>query len=133
MLLMEGGNIKKYYGDRLILSIENLKIYSEDRIGLVGLNGAGKTTLINILSGETKPDEGWIRRYGSCSVIEQLGCTEYEEIEKKAANKFGTEHTWNNHLSGGEKTRFKIAKSFSKDSGIIFADEPTSNLDVEGI
>ena len=37
MLLIEGGNIKKYYGDRLILHIENLKIYSEDRIGLVDL------------------------------------------------------------------------------------------------
>ena len=65
MLLIQGQNIKKYYGDRLILGIENLKIYSEDRIGLVGLNGAGKTTLINILCGEAKPDEGWIRRYGS--------------------------------------------------------------------
>jgi len=54
MLLIEGGNINKYYGYRLILHIENLKIYSEDRIGLVGLNGAGKTTLINILCGETK-------------------------------------------------------------------------------
>ncbi len=133
MLLIEGVNIKKYYGDRLILSIENLKIYSEDRIGLVGLNGAGKTTLINILCGEVKPDEGFIRRYGSFSVVEQLGTTEYEDIDKRAANKFGAASTWNNHLSGGEKTRFKIAKCFDKDSNLIFADEPTSNLDVEGI
>lgn len=133
MLLIEGVNIKKYYGDRLILSIENLKIYSEDRIGLVGLNGAGKTTLINMLCGEAKPDEGFIRRYGSYSVVEQLGTTEYEDIDKKAANKFGAASTWNNHLSGGEKTRFKIAKCFDKDSNIIFADEPTSNLDVDGI
>lgn len=59
MLLIEGRNIKKYYGDRLILDIKNLKIYSEDRIGLVGLNGAGKTTLINILCGESRPDEGY--------------------------------------------------------------------------
>lgn len=133
MLLIEGGNIKKYYGDRLILSIENLKIYSEDRIGLVGLNGAGKTTLINILCGEAKMDEGFIRRYGTYSVVDQLGTTEYEDIDKKVANKFGAQHTWNDHLSGGEKTRFKIAKCFDKDSNIIFADEPTSNLDVEGV
>ena len=44
-------NIKKYYGDRLILNIEDLKIYSGDRIGVVGLNGAGKTTLMEILAG----------------------------------------------------------------------------------
>jgi macrolide transport system ATP-binding/permease protein len=133
MLLIEGGNIKKYYGDRLILNIENLKIYSEDRIGLVGLNGAGKTTLINILCGEAEPDEGWIGRYGRYSVIEQLASKEYEDLDKKAANKFGAAHTWNNKLSGGEKTRFIIAKCFDKGSNIIFADEPTSNLDVEGI
>ena len=133
MLLIEGRNIKKYYGDRLILHIENLKIYSEDRIGLVGLNGAGKTTLINILCGNTQPDEGLVRRYGSYSVVDQLVLNEYEDIDKKAANKFGILHTWDNHLSGGEKTRFKMAKCFNKDNDIIFADEPTSNLDVEGI
>ena len=133
MLLIEGRNIKKYYGDRLILHIENLKIYSEDRMGLVGLNGAGKTTLINILCGDTQPDEGLVRRYGSYSVVDQLVLNEYEDIDKKAANKFGILHTWDNHLSGGEKTRFKMAKCFNKDNDIIFADEPTSNLDVEGI
>lgn len=133
MLLIEGQNIKKYYGDRLILHIENLNIYSEDRIGLVGLNGAGKTTLINILCGELQPDEGWIRRYGSYSVLEQLGSKQYEDIDKRAANKFGTVHNWNNHLSGGEKTRFKMAKCFDSCSDIMFADEPTSNLDIQGI
>ncbi|WP_308011381.1 ATP-binding cassette domain-containing protein [Clostridium tagluense] len=63
MLLIQGINIKKYYGGRLILNIEDFKIYSEDRIGLVGLNGSGKTTLINILCGESEADEGWVRRY----------------------------------------------------------------------
>ncbi|MBU3144794.1 ribosomal protection-like ABC-F family protein [Clostridium sp. CF012] len=133
MLLIEGGNIKKYYGDRIILDIENLKIYSEDRIGLVGLNGEGKTTLINILCGEAQPDEGWVKRYGSYSVLDQLGSKEYDDIDKRAANKFGTVHNWSNHLSGGEKTRFKMAKCFDGASDIIFADEPTSNLDMEGI
>jgi len=133
MLLIEGRNLKKYYGDRLILDIEILKIYSEDRIGLVGLNGAGKTTLINILCGESNPDEGWVKRYGSYSVVDQLTSTEYKDIDKKTANKFDIMHTWDNHLSGGEKTRFKLAKCFNKDNDVIFADEPTSNLDVEGI
>ncbi|HOA80493.1 MAG TPA: zinc ABC transporter ATP-binding protein, partial [Defluviitaleaceae bacterium] len=43
MLLVECRNIKKSYGDRLILNIENLCIYDQDRIGIVGVNGAGKT------------------------------------------------------------------------------------------
>ncbi|MEN6314897.1 MAG: ribosomal protection-like ABC-F family protein, partial [Clostridiaceae bacterium] len=36
-------------------------------------------------------------------------------------------------LSGGEHTRLKIANAFSKDNVLLFADEPTSNLDFKGI
>ena len=44
MLIIDGNKIKKYFGDRLILNIDSIKIYSEDRIGIVGPNGVGKTT-----------------------------------------------------------------------------------------
>ena len=36
MLLLEAGNIEKYYSDRLIIKFSELKIYSGDRIGVVG-------------------------------------------------------------------------------------------------
>ena len=51
MLLLHAQNIKKYYRDRLTLKIEDLKIYSEERIGVGGLNGAGMTTLLEIFTG----------------------------------------------------------------------------------
>ena len=35
-------NVKKYYGDRLLLDIKKLEILSGDKIGLVGPNGVGK-------------------------------------------------------------------------------------------
>jgi ATPase subunit of ABC transporter with duplicated ATPase domains len=35
--------------------------------------------------------------------------------------------------SGGERTRLAIAAAFSKHAPILFADEPTTNLDVNGI
>ena len=73
MLLIECSKIKKSFGDRLILDINDLKIYSEDRIGIVGVNGAGKTTLINILSQRLEPDEGWVKLYGKAGFISQLG------------------------------------------------------------
>ena len=72
MLLVECRNLKKSYGDRLILDIENLCIYDHDRIGIVGVNGAGKTTLLNLLSKRIEPDEGWVKLYGRCSYISQL-------------------------------------------------------------
>lgn len=133
MLLIECGNIKKSYSDRLILDIESLKIHSEDRIGLVGLNGIGKTTFINILTGRSEPDEGWVKRYGTFSYIAQLEEAEGKEVDRILAKKLCIGETWKDYMSGGEKNRFKIAQSLDKNSQVIFADEPTSNLDMEAV
>ncbi|WP_326907268.1 ribosomal protection-like ABC-F family protein [Sedimentibacter sp. MB31-C6] len=133
MLLIECNKIKKYFGDRLILDIEKLRIYSEDRIGIVGINGAGKTTLINILSKRLESDEGWVKSYGKHGYISQLESPDNNIISAEIASKFGIESNWNDKMSGGEKTRFKLAGALDNKSAIIFADEPTSNLDIEGI
>ena len=36
-------------------------------------------------------------------------------------------------MSGGEKTRFKLAEGFENKGSLMLVDEPTSNLDIEGI
>lgn len=133
MLFVEGNKIKKYFNDRLVLDIDNLKIYSEDRIGIVGVNGVGKTTLINILSQKLEADEGWVKIYGKFAYISQLEEVEKKKISSEMASKFGIPNTWRKEMSGGEKTRFKIAQALEEKSMLIFADEPTSNLDIEGI
>lgn len=133
MLLIECSKIKKYFGDRLILDVDHLKIYSEDRIGIVGRNGVGKTTLINILSQRLEPDEGWIKLYGGAGYISQLESPDSKNISGEMASKFGVEATWNEYMSGGEKTRFKLAKALDNENLMVFADEPTSNMDIEGI
>jgi len=133
MLLVECKNLKKSYGDRLILDIENLCIYDEDRIGIVGVNGAGKTTLLKLLSKRIEPDEGWIKLYGKCSYISQIDPPEKETIQPEMASRFKVPQTYRESMSGGEKTRFKLAVGLSSNNAIIFADEPTSNMDIEGI
>jgi macrolide transport system ATP-binding/permease protein len=133
MLLIEGNKIKKYYGNRLILDIDNIKIYSEDRIGIVGSNGMGKTTLINILSNRLDSDEGWVKLYGKAAYISQIESPDFKTISSELASKFSIENTWNENMSGGEKTRFKLAGALGNESSIIIGDEPTSNLDIEGI
>jgi macrolide transport system ATP-binding/permease protein len=133
MLLVEAKGIKKYFGERLVLSIESLNVYSKDRIGIVGINGAGKTTLINILSKRLEPEEGDVRLYGKAGFISQLGPPDRETISCEMAAKFGINTAWNELLSGGEKTRFKLAQVLEQQTHLIFADEPTSNLDLQGI
>ena len=133
MLLIECSEIKKYFGDRLILDIENLKVYSEDRIGIVGLNGSGKTTLINILSRRLDPDDGWVKLNGKAGYMSQTEAPDCKFISSEMASKLCIETIWNENMSGGEKTRFKLAAVLDNESSILFADEPTSNLDIDGI
>ncbi|NLL18182.1 MAG: ABC-F type ribosomal protection protein [Clostridia bacterium] len=135
LLLLEVQDLVKYFGDRLILKIDELKVYDNDRIGIVGLNGSGKTTLLNILSGKTGSDAGWVKSHGPLAYIEQLeaeGLNRWE-VDEALAGKFGLPDIYRESLSGGEKTKYKIAAALSKKSSLLLADEPTANLDMDGI
>ncbi|MFZ5644810.1 MAG: ribosomal protection-like ABC-F family protein [Bacillota bacterium] len=133
MLILEAVKIKKQYGDRLILSFDSLRIYDNDRIGVVGINGSGKTTLLNILAGKEPPCEGMVRLYGRHAYITQLEDAPTGMVSRAMEKKFGIHNIDRKNLSGGENTRLKIVQGFSAHCSIIFADEPTCNLDLDGI
>lgn len=134
MLILEIDKFEKYYNDRCILKINNLKIYSEDKIGIVGPNGSGKTTLVKAIIGEDWEYKGVIKLFGSFSYISQLSFDE-DFLPPLIQSKLQSEFNVSNHsgLSSGEKTRLKIAESLNSNPSIILADEPTNNLDMEGI
>lgn len=117
MLLLEADGLVKYWGDRLLFEQkEPLRLYRGDRLGIVGTNGAGKTTLLHILAGLAQPDGGTVRLYGASAMIRDA-----EPWEKASP------------LSGGEKTRLKLETALRLKAPILFADEPTSHLDLDGI
>lgn len=134
-LIVKAKDIFLEYAGRDILDIEELEIYSYDRIGLVGDNGAGKTSLLNILSGNLTIADADVRRFGSIALIGQL-----DELDLDAAQDSGEMLSRLNvagvaqeTMSGGEETRAKIASALSQHASAIFADEPTSHLDQDGI
>ena len=57
-------NLEKYYSQKQILNIEDLKIERGKITGLIGPNGSGKTTLLRILSGLDKDFFGVIKYDG---------------------------------------------------------------------
>jgi len=137
ILLLEASNIEKQFADVQILNIKNFKIYAGDRIGFVGPNGSGKTTLLNILSGDIAPDSGTIRRYCEVAYIRQFGMSDMQASDTSIAQKLGQygviSKIENPQISGGEATRIKLAHAFGSPKQLIFADEPTSSLDIYGI
>lgn len=134
-LQIKGQQIYVEYSGRDILTIEDVELYSYEKIGLVGANGAGKTTLLRVLAGELAPAGSKIQRFGQFAYIPQLGevALPGDAVDYSLVGKLGVEALGGDSLSGGEETRLKIARALSEQVHGIFADEPTSHLDREGI
>ncbi|MBT2672262.1 ABC-F family ATP-binding cassette domain-containing protein [Streptomyces sp. ISL-14] len=132
MLFLKANDLKKSYGNREVLSVDSLHLYSHDRVGLVGRNGEGKTTLLSILAGMREPDTGHIESYGTVGYIPQIEETE-QEISGELTSIWKLPNENQEIISGGELTRRKIAAALSSNADVLIADEPTSHLDIYGI
>ena len=51
-------NLKKSFGDKTVVDIEQFNIYKGEILGLVGNNGAGKTTLFRLIRDLLQADCG---------------------------------------------------------------------------
>ncbi len=138
MLLLKASNIKKYYGERLVLKLDDFSVYTGHKIGIVGANGAGKSTLLNLLSGRLQPEEGQILSYGTISYASQFreedgASGTMDGYDPKLLKEMKvSDKTEQDTISGGEETRLKLAGAFGKQGHILLLDEPTANLDITG-
>ena len=128
-------NVSVALGPKELFHGLSLRVHQGDRIGLVGVNGAGKTTLLRLIAGELQPNDGRITRQCEPIYFHQFaaakGKTSSSDAEK---SRFRVRHLADRAtVSGGEETRLRLAEVFSRDGLLYLLDEPSSNLDADGI
>lgn len=132
-LLLYAEKLRITFGLRTVFEIKSIEIHDGDQIGLVGQNGAGKSTLLSVLHGEREPDEGFIKRFSKSAMIRQFGNAEETEMDRSIQARLRAKDTVYQGISGGELERLRIARALSVHAPLLFVDEPTTNLDFDGV
>jgi ATP-binding cassette ChvD family protein len=157
-LVIEAKDLKKGYGDRLLIENLSFKLPPGGIVGVIGPNGAGKTTLFRMITGQEKPDAGTFvvgdsvklgyvdqsrdQLSPTASVWEEIagGKDEVEVGKRKMPSRaFVAQFNFKGadqqkkvgQLSGGERNRVHLAKMLKAGTNVILLDEPTNDLDVE--
>src|SRR5687767_11882496 len=60
-VVVEARDLRKAYGDTLLIDDLNFTLPRGGIVGVIGPNGAGKTTLFRMITGQEKPDDGMLR------------------------------------------------------------------------
>ena len=157
-LVIRADDLRKGYGDRLLVDDLTFDVPPGAIVGIIGPNGAGKTTLFRMITGEEEPDAGslevgetvrlaWVDQSREGLDADK---TVFEEVSAGAdVLHFGRAEvnpraylSWFNFrgpdqqkpvgvLSGGERNRLHLAKLLKEGGNVLLLDEPTNDLDVD--
>ena len=157
-VVVEAENLRKAYGDKLLIDGLSFSLPPAGIVGVIGPNGAGKTTLMRMITGEETPDEGALRLGETVQLayVDQSrdaldpDKTVWEEIsggqdqitlgERQVNSRAyvagfnfrGTDQQKKvAKLSGGERNRLHMAKLLRSGGNVLLLDEPTNDLDVD--
>ncbi len=156
--VIEAENVRKGYGNQLLIDGLSFKLPPGGIVGVIGPNGAGKTTLFRMITGQEAPDSGSLRigetvKLGyvdqsrdslddNKTVWEEIsGATDVIYLGKRAVASRAYVGAFNfkgadqqkkvGVLSGGERNRVHLAKMLKTEANVILLDEPTNDLDVD--
>lgn len=153
-------NAGKRFNREWIFRNVNLIFRQGKSYAITGPNGSGKSTLIQLIAGYIQPSEGsvqiengilpehmnfsmaapYMELMEEMTALEQVNfhlsfrqLTMEPDALLKEAGLEGSFHKSIRYFSSGMKQRIKLALAFHSASLVLMLDEPTTNLDEEGI
>jgi ATP-binding cassette ChvD family protein len=155
--VIHASNVRKSFGDLLLLDDLSFDVPAGAIVGIVGGNGAGKTTLFRLIVGEEQPDSGSLVLGETTELAYVDQSRDHLDPEKSVFDEVSGGHdilyfgraevnaraylSWFNFrgadqqkkagvLSGGERNRLHLAKLLKAGGNVLLLDEPTNDLDV---
>ncbi len=157
-VVLEVDNLKKGFGDKLLIDGLSFQLPPGGIVGVIGPNGAGKTTLFRMITGEEQPDSGTLRLGETVQIasvdqsreslngdntvweeisdgLDMIKVGNYETSSRAYVGRFNfrgqDQQKKIGLLSGGERNRVHLAKMLRAGGNFLLLDEPTNDLDVE--
>lgn len=144
-------NLNKSYGNYPVLKDLDFGVVKGEIFGILGVNGAGKTTILECMEGLRKYEKGRISVNGKVGIqlqsaslpayikpmeaVQLFARWKKAKIEPSVLTALGIDELAGKHyteLSTGQKRRLHLALALIGNPDILFLDEPTAGLDVEG-
>ena len=156
--VIEFRNVRKAYGDRLLIDDLSFKVPPGAIVGIIGPNGAGKSTIFRMITGKEQPDAGevvvgptakiayvdqsrdsldndktvWEAVSGGADI---LTVGRFEMSSRAYVGRFNfkgaDQQKKVGNLSGGERGRLHMAETLIAGGNVLLLDEPSNDLDVE--
>ena len=143
--------LQKSYAGRAVLKGLTFTVEQGEIFALLGVNGAGKTTALECIEGLRRQDGGsavvWgkagiqlqsaslpahIRPMEAVALFAKWNGTKPDAAMLDALGIGGMKKTQYGALSTGQKRRLHLALALTGRPDVVFLDEPTAGLDVEG-